>query len=102
MEPAGQISARSDRFPPARSGGEGSPAPASVTVRLGWWLLLLQLALSPLIFSQQTVDAFEFPKVALLQLVAIALTALGLAALVGRLAGALSRLGQDSILEQAR
>lgn len=47
----------------------------------GRTLLFVQLALSPLLFSRETVEIFEYNKVALLVLTAIALGALGLSAL---------------------
>src|SRR5262249_938926 len=59
-----------------------------------WWsledagrgLLLLHLALSPLVFSTGTLEAFEFPKVLLLTATAILLGALGLCILLRTLA----------------
>jgi O-antigen ligase len=62
-------------------------------------LLFLQLLLSPLLFSRFTVDAFEFPKIVLLEWVVLLLTTLGLMALVGRLcagsSGAIFRAGWE-------
>ena len=52
---------------------------------LGRGLLLIHLVLSPLIFSRKTIEAFEYNKVALLLLVAIALCALALSRLAGTL-----------------
>jgi O-antigen ligase/tetratricopeptide (TPR) repeat protein len=48
---------------------------------LGRALLLIHLVLSPLIFSKKTIEAFEYNKVALLLLIAIALSALALSKL---------------------
>jgi O-antigen ligase len=69
---------RADRFTPS-----GVAAGA-----VGRALLIVHLVLSPLAFSRGTLDAFESNKVALLQLTALALAALGLSSLVASLARA--------------
>lgn len=56
---------------------------------LGRGLLFVQLALSPVLFSRETIEIFEYNKVALLMLTAIALGALGLSALTLQLAARL-------------
>jgi O-antigen ligase/tetratricopeptide (TPR) repeat protein len=64
-----------------------SPAsPSDAGGAIGRALLLAHLVLSPLVFCSQTVDVFEYNKVAVLLLTALALAALGLASAVGRLA----------------
>src|SRR5262249_23728162 len=47
---------------------------------VGRWLLLVHLVLAPLIFSTATLEVAEYPKVTLLQGVALLLGALGLSA----------------------
>jgi O-antigen ligase/tetratricopeptide (TPR) repeat protein len=63
-------------------------------------LLAAHLVLSPLVFSRSTLEVFEYNKVALLLLTALALAALGTAAALGRLGQAAAdvrRLGRDPI-----
>src|SRR5688572_25948466 len=70
---------------PPRPGRSGPPG---LEGAVGRGVLLLHLALSPLLFSVCTLEAFEYPKATLLLLTAIVLGALGLSALLGHLAGA--------------
>jgi O-antigen ligase len=78
-----------------RPASRAAPAPAILREerepredRFGRGLLLAHLVLSPLVFSRDTVEAFEYPKVALLMLVAIALAALEAAHLLAIVAAA--------------
>src|SRR5262245_35147827 len=54
---------------------------------LGRGVLFLLLLLTPLVFSSSTLEAFETPKVALGQLAAIALAALGVVSFIERRRG---------------
>jgi O-antigen ligase len=49
---------------------------------LGWALVVLHLALSPLLFSSHTLETFEYPKAQLLLLAALLLGAIGLSAAI--------------------
>ncbi|MBV9122343.1 MAG: O-antigen ligase family protein, partial [Planctomycetes bacterium] len=78
---------------PGLSGGEG----------LGRGLLFLHLLLSPLLFVRDTVEVFEFPKVALLHLTAILLVALGLSSSIRRIPPKPSRAFlRETFLDWAR
>jgi O-antigen ligase/tetratricopeptide (TPR) repeat protein len=73
--------------PRARPTDAPAPETAPVADRagaLGRGLLFLHLLLSPLVFSRATLEVFEYNKVALLLLTAVALVALGVAAGIAR------------------
>lgn len=70
--------------PRSRFGSDANLSGGSPWATAGRGILFLHLLLVPLIFSRQTVEAFEFPKVHLLYLTAILLGTLGLSALVWR------------------
>lgn len=86
---------------PARPPRRPSPSPAAA---LGREVLFVHLVLSPLVFSSETLDTFEFNKVALLQLTVLVLAALGLSSLLRQwaaggmcFAAALRRLRRDPV-----
>ncbi len=78
----------------ARSLPTAKPAPGPLAA-LAWWLLALHLALAPLVFCVHTAEVFEENKVALLKLVAWALTGIGLSAWLGGRRGFRDLLGRN-------
>ena len=82
----------------SRADNPQRPPPASGFARAAWFLLLLHLVLSPLVFATATADVFEENKAALLTLTALLLAALALASSIGKRSTHPVRIGVLSVM----